>query len=160
MYILYIVVIASVLVSFFLNRQKTVKAFKIGAKRLWKITPAFISVLMGVSVVLYLIPQQLISDLLGGSHAAARTLIASLVGSVMVMPGPIVYPLCRILADQGVAYNVIAAFSTTLMMVGVVTLPMEKSYFGLKFAILRNLVSYGIGLAVALVFLFVQGILL
>ena len=45
---------------------------------------------------------------------------------------------------------VLAAFSTTLMMVGVLTYPIESRYFGAKVTILRNLVSLFIAAAVAI----------
>ncbi len=37
---------------------------------------------------------------------------------------------------------VLAAFTTTLMMVGVMTYPVEKEYFGAKVTIIRNLISF------------------
>jgi len=157
---LYILTAAALLLSFLFNRKKTGKALMVAAKKLWKITPPFLTVLMGISIILYLVPQEAISNLLGGGENIAAVLSASLLGSVTFMPGPIVYPLCRILLDQGAAYSVIAAFSTTLMMVGILTFPMERSLFGWKFALMRNLVSYLIGLLIALFFVFAQGVLI
>jgi uncharacterized membrane protein YraQ (UPF0718 family) len=51
---------------------------------------------------------------------------------------------------KGVLYMVLSAFSTTLMMVGVLTYPIEKEYFGPRLTILRNIVSFFIALVVAL----------
>lgn len=157
MLFLYGLTAVSMLLSLIISRKKTLKAFKTGMKKLWNITPSFISVLMGVSVVLYLVPREFIASALGGSGSFPGIMAASLIGSITVMPGPIVYPLCRILVNGGVAYSVIAAFSTTLMMVGIVTFPMEKTYFGWKFAFVRNLISYFTGLVIALIFLVFQG---
>ena len=47
--------VISVIISFIADRKKTKKAFIVGAKKLWKITPPFISILIGVSIILYLI---------------------------------------------------------------------------------------------------------
>jgi len=157
---LYLTVAAALLVSLCFSREKTVKAIVSGGRKLWKITPPFISVLLGISVVLSLIPHQMISERLGGSGNITGLLTASLLGSITFMPGPVVFPLCRILVNEGVAYSVIAAFSTTLMMVGILTFPMEKSFFGWKFALLRNLISYFTGLLIALVFSLAQGVLI
>ena len=44
---------------------------------------------------------------------------------------------------------VLAAFTTTLMMVGVLTYPIEKEYFGMKVTIMRNVISLFIALVVA-----------
>jgi len=46
---------------------------------------------------------------------------------------------------------VLAAFTTTLMMVGVLTAPIEKAYFGMRVTILRNVISFFIALIVAVV---------
>ena len=129
----------------------------IGAKKLWKITGPFLSVIIGVSIALYLVPSEVLSQMLGGEHSVFSTFIASILGSVTVIPGPVVYPLCKILVDQGVAYNIVAVFSTSLMMVGLMTFPMEKAYFGTKFAVVRNIVGYFISIIISIVFIFIQG---
>jgi uncharacterized membrane protein YraQ (UPF0718 family) len=43
---------------------------------------------------------------------------------------------------EGASYAVVATFMTTLMMVGVVTLPLEIKYFGRNVAILRNVLNF------------------
>ncbi len=83
--------------------------------------------------------------------------VGALLGSVTYMPGFIAFPLAGILLQKGVAYMVIAAFSTTLMMVGVLTAPIEKAYFGLKVTIIRNVIGFFIALAVAVVMGFFFG---
>ena len=76
------------------------------------------------------------------------------------MPGPIVYPLCKIIVDSGVSYSVVAAFSTSLMMVGVLTFPVEAAYFGKKLALVRNGTSLLVAWLIAGVFSLVSGVLL
>ncbi len=46
---------------------------------------------------------------------------------------------------------VLSAFTTTLMMVGVLTYPIEKEYFGMKVTVIRNVISFFIAIIVALV---------
>lgn len=149
---IYVLTVVTTIISFIVNRKKTIKAFKIGLKKLWRITPPFVTILITVSVILYLIPNEVIIKYLGTGDSFFGVIVASIVGSVTVMPGPISYPLCGILADEGVSYSVIAAFSSSLMLVGVLSFPVEKFYFGKKFAILRNIVSFVIALIIALVF--------
>ena len=48
-------------------------------------------------------------------------------------------------------YMVLSAFTTTMMMVGVLTYPIEKAYFGARVTIIRNAVSFLIALAIAMV---------
>lgn len=149
---IYILTIIAVIISFILDRKKTISAFMIGMKKLWKITPPFISILITVSIVLYLIPNDVIIKYLGTDDSFFGVIIASIIGSVTVMPGPISYPLCGILVDEGVSYSVIAAFSSSLMLVGILSFPIEKLYFGKKFAIMRNIISFVIALIIAFIF--------
>jgi hypothetical protein len=67
------------------------------------------------------------------------------------MPGFIAFPLCGILLETGVPYMVLSAFTTTLMMVGVLTFPVERAYLGTKVTIIRNVISFVIALTVAII---------
>ena len=147
---LYIVAGLALLVSLVFSREKTLRALKIAARRFIRILPAFLIMLILISVVLYLVPDELISQYLGSDNKFTAVALASLLGSVTIMPGFIAFPLAGILVQKEVAYMVIAAFTTTLMMVGVLTAPIEKAYFGLKVTVIRNVISFGIALAVAL----------
>ena len=149
MYYLYIITGLAVLISFIVSREKTLKAVKIAAKRFVYILPAFLIMLILVSIVLFLVPEEVISNYLGSSNKFIGVLFASFFGSITLMPGFIAFPLCGILLNKGVAYTVLAAFTTTLMMVGVVTYPVEKKYFGVKVTIIRNAISLFIALIVA-----------
>ena len=102
-----------------------------------------------ISVALYLVPDEVISHYLGGHNKFVDVILASSLGSITFLPGFIAFPLAGILLQKGVAYMVIAAFTTTLMMVGVLTVPIEKAYFGLKVTVIRNVIGFLIALTVA-----------
>ena len=146
---LYIVAGLALLISVVVSREKTLRSLKIAARRFIKILPAFLLMIVLISVVLYLIPDKAISRYLGSDNKFTAMALASLLGSITFMPGFITFPLAGILAQKGVAYMVIAAFTTTLMMVGVLTAPIEKAYFGLKVTAIRNTISFFIALIVA-----------
>jgi len=148
---LYIIAGLAVLASFLANRKKTLSALKIAAKRFVKILPAFLTMIILVSIVLFLIPDEVISDYLGGSNRFIGVIFASLFGSITLMPGFIAFPLAGILLKEGVAYMVLAAFTTTLMMVGILTAPIEKAYFGMKVTVIRNIISFFIALIITVV---------
>ena len=150
MYYLYIVTGFSLLLSFIVNREKTFKAIRVATHRFVNILPAFLGMLILVSIVLFLIPDKLISQYLGKNNIFIGVLFASFFGSITLMPGFIAFPLCGILLKKGVLYMVLSAFSTTLMMVGVLTYPIEKEYFGVRLTILRNIMSLFIAFVVAL----------
>ena len=151
MLILYFATAILFIISLFTNRQKTFKALKIAFKRFRKILPAFLTMLIFISIVLYLFPQELILEYLGIGNKYLSTLFASLIGSITIMPGFIAFPLAGILRQQGVPYMVISAFTTTLMLVGIITFPVEREYFGVRITIIRNIICFIIAIIVAFV---------
>ena len=108
---------------------------------LLKLLPSFLSIIILVSVFLGLIPQETLIAYLGKESGMLGMAIAALLGSIALIPSFISYPLGAMLLRNGVSYAVIAVFITTLMMVGVLTLPIEIKYFGVKVSLLRNLLS-------------------
>jgi len=150
MYYLYSATGLTLLISFVVNRAKTLKAVKIAFKQLATIFPAFLTMLILVSIVLFFVPDKIISNYLGNNNKLIGVVLASLFGSITLMPGFIAFPLSGILLKKGVSYMVLSSFTTTLMMVGILTYPVEKKYFGTKVTIIRNIVSLLISLIVAL----------
>lgn len=150
MYYLYILTLLALLISVFKSVDKTSKAVKIALKKFINILPAFLSMLILVSIILFLIPDKIILKYLGDNNKIVGIMLASFFGSVTLMPGFIAFPLCGILLKKGVTYMVLSAFSTTLMMVGVLTYPIEKEYFGTRVTILRNIFSFFMAIVVAL----------
>ncbi len=153
--IFYLVTAFLLIVSFLADRKKTLKALKISWKKFRGIAPMFLLMLVLVSISLYLLPSNLIREYLGEEDLLKSMGIAMLLGSIALMPGFIAFPLCGILREQGVSYMVISSFTTTLMMVGIISLPVEKAYFGMRTALIRN----GIGLLIALLVSFATGLI-
>ena len=147
---LYLITGLALFSSVIADRKKTLKAIKISYKKLLNILPSFLTMLILVSIVLFLIPDKVILNYLGNNNKFIGTILASFFGSLTLMPGFIAFPLCGILLKKGVGYMVLSAFTTSLMMVGILTFPIEKKYFGTKVTIIRNLVSLLIALIVAL----------
>lgn len=137
-----IVVSISLVVSLTLDKKKTLLGLKKGMKMFFNIAPPFLNILILVSILLFFVPQQVIIRYLGPSSGSMGFLLAAIVGSITLIPGFIAYPIAAALIGQGAAYSVVAVFMTTLMMVGVVTLPLEIKYFGKKAAILRNILNF------------------
>ncbi|WP_202707464.1 permease [Sporosalibacterium faouarense] len=150
MIFLYVITGGSLFISFILNKDKTIKALKVAWKKIKKILPSFIKMLILISVMLYLLPDKTIAKYLGGTNIFRETILASALGSITIMPGFIAFPLSGILLNKGVKYMVISSFSSTLMMVGILTFPIEKEYFGTKLTVVRNVTSYFIALIIAL----------
>lgn len=130
-----------VIISFMVDWQKTIKGIKKGLIQFIKILPTLLSVIVFVSFVLYFVSDELLMEYLGENAGWKAYSSAALIGSVSLIPGFIAYPLAGFLVKSGVSYAVIAVFITTLMMVGVLTIPIEAKYFGLKTTLLRNALS-------------------
>lgn len=138
------------LVSFFLDRKKTKKALLVAYKRFMAISPSFLIMLIFVSIILFLFPQEKMILYLNSGNHTVNVVLAALAGSITVMPGFVAFPLAGILRNSGISYMVIASFTTTLMMVGTITFPVEVTYFGKKVSLIRNLLSFVIAITVAL----------
>jgi uncharacterized membrane protein YraQ (UPF0718 family) len=139
---LYLFSIAIIVLSFFKSKEKTFEGFKVAWKKFKKILPSFTKMLIAISIILYLIPGSVISKYLGGSNLITGTFLGSIFGSITILPGFVAFPLSSVLVDKGVSYTAVASFTTTLMLVGIITFPVEKEYFGWKLSLTRNIVSY------------------
>lgn len=146
---LYIVTIVMSIVSLVVSKEKTIKGYKIGWKKFYKILPNYLKLLILIAVVLFF-TEDLIVKYLAGNLPLIGLGLSIILGSITMMPGFIAYPLAGILVDKGVPYMVVAGFVTSLMMVGVLTYPVEKEYFGVKGTIYRNIVSVVISIIIAI----------
>ena len=149
MHYLYALTAVALTASLVADRAKTGQALRIAATRLGKILPAFLLMLALVSIGLFLVPDEVILRHLSGRGRFTGAGIAGLIGSVSLMPGFIAFPLSGLLLDKGVSYMVLSAFTTTAMMVGVLTYPVEREYLGTQATVLRNLLGLLIAAVVA-----------
>lgn len=143
------ITILLITISFIFDRQKTFTALKIALKKFINIVIPFIFMLILISIVFLFFSESSISEYLDNKNIYLNTLISALAGSISLMPGFIAFPLAGLLKQSGVSYMVISAFTSTLMMVGFLTFPVERNYLGTKVAIIRNIISFVIALAVA-----------
>lgn len=145
---LYVITAVALAASLIASRRKTLQALKLAGRRFLRLLPAFLTMLCLVALALALLPRELLFRYLGGEGLWSTAGIAAVLGSVTLMPGFIAFPLSGLLLKEGAAYLVLAAFTTTLMMVGVVTFPVERQFMGTRVALLRNFISLLIALAV------------
>ena len=148
-YLLWATTGIALIISLAASRGKTIQALRIALKRLLKIMPPFLVMILLVSVILYLVSDEMIAHYLGNENKYFAVIVASIIGSITFLPGFIAFPLAGMLLSRGVMYMVLAAFTTTLMMVGVVTYPIEKAYMGTRATIMRNSLSFLIALIIS-----------
>ena len=141
-YILYGVTLVLLWVSFMKDKNKTKMSLKKGWKSFENILPEFLVVILFVGTLLAVLDPAMISKLIGGDSGWIGVILASLVGSVTLIPGFVAFPTAALLLQAGAGYMQIGAFISTLMMVGVVTMPVEIKYFGKKVTIYRNMMAF------------------
>lgn len=138
------------------SREKTKKAFKVAGKALLKSAPSLLAVLGIVGLTLGILTPETISRLVGAEAGFTATIVAALIGAVTLIPSLVAFPLAGSLLRSGATVMTISAFITTLVMVGVVTAPMEIKELGKKFTLLRN----SLGFAAALIIAGIMGVIL
>lgn len=141
-YILYGVTIILFLISFFKDKKKTKQALKKAWKSFENILPQLLGVIMLVGVMLAVLNPQVISKLIGNSSGWLGVILCSIIGAITLIPGFVAFPLAAMLLQGGAGYMQIGAFVSSLMMVGIVTMPIEIKYFGKKLAIWRNTLAF------------------
>jgi len=134
---LWIIAGIALLVSLAADRRKTRAAVLQGLKMFLGILPMLLGVLAAVSLVLTAVTPAMLERILSGT-GLLPFFSALTIGSIALIPGFIAYPLAALLRQNGASVPVLAAFITSLMMVGVLTLPLEARYFGWRAALLRN----------------------
>jgi len=139
-----IIILTAILtiISFVFDKKKTLKGIKKGAKMFLNILPTLLSVIILVSVVLYFVSDKVLMEYLGKDAGLGAYISAAIIGSISIIPGFIAYPLASILLKTGVSFSVLSVFITTLKMVGILTIPIEAKFFGLKTTIIRNALSF------------------
>ncbi|MCK5758899.1 MAG: permease [Clostridiales bacterium] len=138
------------------SKEKTKKAFRVAGKALLKMTPSLLAIIGLVGLTLGVLTPETISKLVGSEAGFAATAVAAVIGSITLIPSLIAFPLAGSLLRSGATIMTMSVFITTLVMVGVVTAPMEIKELGTKFTLLRN----GLGLAAAFAIAGIMGVVL
>ena len=150
-YIFYGLAITLLILSFLKDKKKTKMALKKAWKAFENILPEFLVVIILVGFLLAVLNPETISKIIGAKSGWFGVILAGIIGSVTLIPGFVAFPTAAILLENGAGYMQIAAFVSTLMMVGIVTLPVEIKYFGKKISIMRNILAFFFSFAVAVI---------
>ncbi len=150
-YILYGATAALLILSLAKDRRKT----KIALKKAWKsfenILPQLLAIFLMIGLLLAVLSPKTISNLIGEQSGALGFALSGAIGSITLMPAFVAFPLAASLLDNGAGLTQIALFVSTLMMVGVLTFPVERKFFGRRIALARNLLALGASVLAALV---------
>ena len=147
--IIYGAAAALLALSILKDRGKTLLALKKALKAFEGILPQFLTVLVIVAAVIAVFDAETVSRLIGERSGVLGVIAAAVVGAITLIPGFVAFPAAAQLLKNGAGVVQIAVFVSTLMMVGVVTLPVEMKYFGRRTAIARNSLAFVFSFAVA-----------
>ena len=150
-YSLYAVMAVLLSLSFFKDKEKTVSALKRAWTMFIGVLTQFIAILLLIGLLLAVVTPDTIQSIIGAKSGIGGMILASLLGSITLVPALIAFPIAAELLANGAGMAQIAVFISTLTTVGLVTLPMEIKYLGKKAAILRNSLAYLFAIATAFV---------
>ncbi len=148
--LIWIVTFGFLVFSFIKDKEKTLKALKMAFRMGRGMAMSIFTIVIAIGLILTILPPEEIASLVSGRNLIVATLGAALFGTVTLVPAFIAFPLIGTLVGAGVHIVPSVAFLTTLTMVGLVTLPLEKKEFGTKFTIVRNVASFVSAVFIAL----------
>jgi len=147
---------AGLLLSWTKSRKKTRAAIRFFRRSLLSLAPSIVAIIWTIGFILTFLPPGLILKTIGRDAGFQGVIMAAAFGSVVLIPAFIAFPLAASFLRQGADVRAIAAFVTTLVMVGVITAPLEVKFFGKRFTFWRNSLSFVFALVIA----FVMGVFL
>lgn len=156
-YLFYAVALVALVISLAKDRKKSMLALKKAWKSFENILPQFLGVLLLVGILLAVVDTNVISQLIGADSGWLGVLMAAIVGAITLIPPFVAFPTAALLLEAGAGYMQIGAFISSLMMVGIVTMPVEMQFFGKKLTLLRNLLAFIFSFFVAFVLFKVVG---
>lgn len=150
-YVLILVTLVLLLISFYKSKEKSIKALKKAWKSFLNLLKPLVTIILFVGIILSLFDTNTISMLIGEKSGIIGIGIAALVGSITFIPGFIAFQLAAMLLESGAGYAQIATFISTLMMVGVITLSIESNLFTPKLAYKRNICAFIFAITIGLI---------
>lgn len=136
--------------SFVKDKTKTKQALKMAFGMGRGMLGSILSIIFAIGFILTLLPPEKIATFVSEQSVLLATVVAALFGTITLVPAFIAFPLVGTLVGAGVSVVPSVSFLTTLTMVGVVTFPLEKREFGLKFTAVRNSLSFIFAIFIAL----------
>jgi uncharacterized membrane protein YraQ (UPF0718 family) len=146
---MYLVTIILLVISALKDKKKTKQALMKAWKTFENILPELLGIIMLVGLMLAIVNPEVVSKIIGSESGWLGVILSAVIGAITLIPGFVAFPTAALLLQNGAGYMQIAAFVSTLMMVGVITAPMEMKYFGKKLTIFRNTSAFIFSFVVA-----------
>ncbi|MDP2873366.1 MAG: permease [Bacillota bacterium] len=147
--IIYGLALVGLMTTAFRDRDKAVRSLRIALKAGLNMLPSLLAVVALVGLILGTLGPEVIQKHLGTDSGWLATALAGVIGSITLLPSLVAFPLAASLLRAGAMTATVAMFITTLTMVGTLTAPLEARELGLRFAVVRNLLSLGAAVMIA-----------
>lgn len=147
---LIILTILALSISYLKDGERTKKSLWSAKGRFTETMGQVIGILALIGLMLAIVPESYIKSILGNENIILSTVFGAIIGTITIIPAFIAFPLSASLAKGGAHLIAIAAFITTLTMVGFVTMPVEIKHFGKKFTFTRNSFSFLLAIFIAI----------
>lgn len=128
---------------------KTKKALVIGFRSFMKMLPALLAVTGLMGIITGAISSETISRYMGPESGYLAMVVGAVVGSITLIPSIVALPLAGSIYSAGATSMAVAAFITTLNMVGLVTAPLEIEQLGKRYTLVRNGLSFIFAILIA-----------
>lgn len=139
------------IISMIKDKTKTINSLRMAFGMGRGMVLSILSIVFLIGLVLTFIPPDQIAAFVGKQNILLATIASAALGTITLIPAFIAFPLVGTMVNAGVSMIPSVAFLTTLTMVGIVTLPLERKEFGLKFALTRNSLSFLFAIFIALI---------
>lgn len=124
-------------------------AFLKAARSFSSSIPALLGIILLMGLFRAVVSREVLSRVFRGDPLC-DTFIGSLIGSLSAGNAITSYIIGGELLSQGVSLFAITAFIVAWVTVGIIQLPAEAAFFGRKFALARNLISFILAFLVSL----------
>lgn len=148
--IIWVTTLIVLLISYRKDKKRTYQSLNKSLVSLKNLSPGLLGMISFVGLVLAAVPEDDLVRLFN-IRGVWGFILPSIIGAIVTIPGPIAFPLASSLLNMGAAPAVLASFITTLTMVGLVSSPLEISYFGIRFVVMRQALSFVAAIAIGLI---------
>ena len=149
--ILYSIAIILLIVSLIKDKSKTKKAIILGLKSFENILPQLLCIIISVGILLSFFTTDTISKILGNSSGFWGIILADIIGAIAMMPTFVAFSLGNTLLLNGAGYSQVGTLVSSLVLIGLMTFPLESKYIGKRAALLRNLIAFLFSIIVGII---------
>ncbi len=149
--VLWVATIGFLIFSFAKDKEKTKNALKMALAMGKGMVLSILSIIFAIGLILTIFPPNAIAEYIGKQSQLLSTAIGAALGAITLVPAFVAFPIVGTLVASGVSIVPAVSFLTTLTMVGIVTFPLERKEFGMKFTVTRNSLSFVFAIVIALI---------